>query len=192
MDDDHLSVPRNHDIVTIVVRDHEALATLLDSFSPVDPAQRGDLFWTLTNELVRHEVAEELVLYPAARRYGGPGAQPAEVGIEQQERVERLLADLDETDASDSEFPDAWAALTDAVKAHAAFEEEEILPLLVEHMTDVERFEAGDHYAQAKKRAPTHPHPQGRLGTGSLMAVADRIRDAMHPDRPRSNRTASP
>jgi hypothetical protein len=59
-------------------------------------------------------------------------------------------------------------------------------------MTDVERFEAGDHYAQAKKRAPTHPHPQGRLGTGSLMATADRFRDAMHPGRPRSDRTASP
>jgi hypothetical protein len=112
--------------------------------------------------------------------------------LEQQVRVERILADLDPNEAPDSKLPDAWAALTDAVKLHAAFEEEEILPLLAQHMTDVERFEVGDHYAQAKKRAPTHPHRQGRLGTGALMAAADRIRDAMHPGRPRSNRSASP
>jgi hypothetical protein len=165
---------------------------MLDSFSRADPTQRGDLFWALSNELVRHEVAEEIVLYPAVRRCGDAGAQPADVAMEQQVRLERLLADLEQTDPAGSEFPDALAALTDAVKLHAAFEEEEILPRLVEHMTDVERFEAGDHYAQAKKRASTHPHPQGRLGTGSLMAGADRIRDAMHPGRPRSNRTASP
>lgn len=192
MDGDHLTVPRNHDIVTIVMRDHESLAALLESLSRADPTQRGDLFWTLSNELVRHEVAEEIILYPAVRHCGEAGGQPAEVGMGQQLDMERLLADLEQSDPSDSEFPDALAALTDAVNLHAAFEEGEVLPLLVQHMTDIDRFEAGDHYAQAKKRASTHPHPQGRVGTGTLMAAADRIRDAMHPGRPRSNRTASP
>lgn len=192
MDGDHLTVPRNHDIVTIVLRDHEALAALLESLTCVGPTQRKDLFWTLSNELVRHEVAEEIALYPAVRHCGDAGAQAADVGMGQQLRMERLLADLEQSYPSDSEFPDALAALTDAVNLHATFEEGEVLPLLVQNMTDVERFAAGDHYAQAKKRAPTHPHPQGRVGTGSLMAVADRIRDAMHPGRPRSNRSASP
>jgi hypothetical protein len=39
-------------------------------------------------------------------------------------------------------------------------------------MTDIERFEAGDHYAQAKKRAPTHPHPQAHNGFGARLATA--------------------
>lgn len=192
MDGDHLTVPRNHDIVTIVRRDHEALAGLLESFARVEATQRDDLFWTLSNELVRHEVAEELVLYPAVRRCGDAGNPTADVGMEQQVRLERLLADLAQTHAQDSELPEAWAAFTDAVKLHAAFEEEEILPLLAQHLTDVERFETGDHYAQTKKRAPTHPHPKTGLGMASLMAAFDRIRDGMHPGRPRSNRSASP
>jgi hemerythrin superfamily protein len=192
MDDEHLTVPRNHDIVTIIIRDHEAVAALLDSVSQAEPSQRQDLFWTLSNELARHEVAEEIVLYPAVRLCSDAGGQAADAGMAQQADVERLLAELDRTGLPDSEFPDAWAALADAVKIHATFEEGEILPLLVEHMTDVERFEAGDHYAQAKKRAPTHPHPQGGLATNPLVAAFDRLRDAMHPGRPRSNRTASP
>jgi hemerythrin superfamily protein len=192
MDDEHLTVPRNHDIVTIVIRDHEAVAASLDAVSQAGPAQRQELFWTLSNELARHEVAEEMVLYPAVRRCGDDAVQAADAAMGQQVEVERLLADLDQAGLPDSELPDAWTALTDAVKAHARFEEAEILPLLVEHLTDVERFEAGDHYAQTKKSAPTHPHPHGPLATSPLTAAFDRIRDAMHPGRPRSNRTAFP
>jgi hemerythrin superfamily protein len=192
MDDAQLTVPRNHDIVTIVIRDHEALVGLLDSISSSEPSQRSDLFWTLSNELVRHEVAEEIVLYPAVRSCGDEGAASADAGLAQQGDVERLLASLDQTGIADSELPEAWTALTDAVRGHAAFEEAEVLPLLAQQMTDIERFTAGDHYAQAKKRAPTHPHPHGGRGTGPLNAAFDRVRDAMHPGRPRSNRTASP
>lgn len=192
MDDAHLTVPRNHDIVTIVIRDHEAITALLQSISTGEPSQRGDLFWTLSNELVRHEVAEEIVLYPAVLRCGNEGAASADTGLAQQGEVEHLLADLEQTAMVDLELPDAWTALTDAVEEHAAFEEAEVLPLLAQHLTDVERFEAGDHYAQVKKRAPTHPHPRNGLSTGPLIALFDRARDAMHPGRPRSNRTASP
>jgi hemerythrin superfamily protein len=192
MDDAPLTVPRNHDIVTIVIRDHEALVKLLDSISSSETSQWADLFWTLTNELVRHEVAEEIVLYPAVRSCGDEGATSADAGLAQQGDVERLLAGLEQTGIGDSELPEAWTALTDAVKGHVAFEESEVLPLLAQQMTDVERFEAGDRYAQAKKRAPTHPHAHGGLATGPLTAAFDRFRDGMHPGRPRSNRTASP
>jgi hypothetical protein len=62
-------------------------------------------------------------------------------------------------------------------------------------LDDEQRFELGDHYAQMKKTAPTRPHPH--LSGGDrlqvwVVAMVDRIADAMSRTRPRANRSAGP
>ncbi len=190
-----MAVPRNHDIVTLVIRDHEALQEMVDSIPSPESAQWADRFWPAAYELVRHEVAEEHVLYPAVQDCGAVGIEVSGLALSQQAVVERLLADLEKTGPANEAFEPAFEALKRSIRQHAGFEEEKVLPLIAEHLSDESRFELGDRYAQAKKRAPTHPHPHlagdNRLAL-SVVAIADRVRDAVRGERPRPNRSAGP
>ena len=192
---DSLAVPRNHDIVTLVIRDHQALLSALDSIPSVENGRLEEGFWQASYELVRHEVAEEQVLYPALRECGSVGIEVAAKALAQQADAERLLADLEKAGPALDAFEQALDALKSSVQSHAAFEEDQVLPLVVDHLGDESRFELGDRYAQAKKTAPTHPHPHlaghDKLSM-SVAAIADRIRDAMIGNRPRTNRSAGP
>lgn len=191
---DSMSVPRNHDIVTIIIRDHEAVLRALDAVGTGDGDGASDQVWRAGYELIRHEVAEEQVLYPALHRCGASVADVGSKALAQQADVKRLLSEVETTGPADPDFEHAFEALKESVQRHVAFEEEEILPIIVDRLQDEERFELGDHYAQVKKTAPTHPHP--RLpGDGLAMSVAaifDRLADAMSKSRPRPNRSAGP
>lgn len=192
---ERLSVPRNHDLVTLVVRDHEAIRKVLESVVTADPEGAADRFWQAGYELIRHEVAEERVLYPALYRCRAGAAEVAGKGLAEQADLERLLGDMEKAGPMGDGFEEAFDVLKEAVQLHAAFEEEAILPLIADGLSDEERFELGDHYAQAKKTAPTHPHPHlsgsDKL-PGSVAALIDRLRDAMSGTRPRPNRSAGP
>ena len=69
------------------------------------------------------------------------------------------------------------------VRAHAAAEEAEVLPLLAEAEGDTKLRVMATLFDRAKATAPTRPHPHGpdRLGgllaTGPVLAVVDRFRD---------------
>lgn len=190
---DSLAVPRNHDIVTLVIRDHEALRRSLDSVKSGESGGLEEGFWQSGYELVRHEVAEEQVLYPALRECGSLAVEVTGRALAQQADVERLLADLEKAGRANDAFEQALDALKSSVQSHAAFEEDQVLSLVVDHFSDEIRFELGDRYAQAKKVAPTHPHPHltGHLAM-SVAGIVDRVRDAVVGSRPRPNRSAGP
>jgi hemerythrin superfamily protein len=192
---DSLSVPRNHDIVTLVIRDHEAIQRLLDSLGPVDSDGAPARCWQASYELIRHEVAEEQVVYPSLHQCGAGAAEVGRRGLAEQADVEHLLDDVEKVGPAGHGFEQALDALQGLVQRHAAFEEDEILPLIADRLSDEQRFELGDQYAQAKKVAPTHPHPH-LSGNDKLpmsaAAIADRVRDAMSRSRPRPNRSAGP
>jgi cytochrome c553 len=181
----------------MVIRDHGELRELLQGALDAEGEATGTRFWSAAFELIRHEVAEELELYPAARKIGPKGVEAASQGLAQQAEAERLLSDLEKGENDQSDFETKLKHLSQAIDRHAAFEESELLPLIA-GLSDEERFELGDHYAQAKKTAPSHPHPhgpdslRGKVATGPIMAAIDRIRDAMHPGRPAANRSAGP
>ena len=178
-----LATPRNHDIVMIISHEHGQLLERLDLWleAPLGPSD----FWSSAQELAKHEFAEELSLYPALKACGESGAEAAAIGLRQQEVTERLLLDLEKEVDADGYFGPSLTKLVDAVRNHARYEETHLLPLLADALDDDQRMVWGDRYTQAKKGAPTRPHPGAPVGVagrqilGPMAAVADRVRDLM-------------
>ena len=62
------------DVVRLLEEDHQLVQSRFESLSAAPADGRAELFWKLTNDLVRHEVAEEVVVYPAIRDVPGGDA----------------------------------------------------------------------------------------------------------------------
>ena len=171
------------DVVRLLEEDHRLVARRLEQLADAGPSTRGELFWKLTNDLVRHEVAEELVVYPALRDVPG-GDQVADARIAEQSAAEEQLAAMEKMDAESPEFVAALGTLRSAVLDHARAEEDSAFVLLVGALAPADRVELGLRYVKAKDAAPTHPHPHapdtppGNVVLGPITALIDRIRDA--------------
>lgn len=171
------------DLIRLLEEDHRLVEVRLSELDTAGGASRGELFWKLTNDLVRHEVAEEIVLYPALRRVPG-GDQVADARIAEQSEAEELLAKMEKLDAESEEFVRDLAALKAAVLEHAKAEEETAFAMVLGSLGPDDRVELGKRYAKAKEAAPTHPHPHapdsppGNVMLGPVAALVDRVRDA--------------
>lgn len=171
------------DVIRLLDEDHHLLQARLSEFDTAGAASRGELFWKLTNDLVRHEVAEEIVVYPALRRLPG-GDQIADARIAEQSEAEGHLAKMEKMDAESPEFVKDLAKLKASVLEHAKAEEETAFAMLAGSVPVGDRIEMGKRYAKAKDAAPTHPHPHapdtppGNVVLGPVAALIDRIRDS--------------
>jgi len=171
------------DLVRLLEEDHHLVEARFAEFDTVGPANRVELFWKLTNDLVRHEVAEEIVLYPALRKLPG-GDQVSDARIAEQSEAEELLAKMEKLDTETPEFVLDFAKLKAAVLEHAKAEEETAFAMLLGSVPPDQRVELGKRYAKAKEAAPTHPHPHapdsppGNVVLGPVAALVDRVRDA--------------
>ena len=132
----------------------------------------------------KHEAVEEMYLWPAVREHVPDGDKLADKAMGQEQEGKEVLAKLDKLDADDPEFERLIAEFIKAGREHIAFEETQVWPALRAALSEEQSFELGDKLEQAKKTAPTRPHPRtpaspGVLKTaGPAAAAADRARDA--------------
>ena len=117
-----------------------------------------ELFWKLTDQLVRHEVAEEVVVYPAVKELPG-GTRLAEARTAEESQAEKLLATIEDLDPTSQDFIGALGELRAAVLEHAQKEEAEVFPLLLAHEPNERLLYLGQKFKGAKLAAPNHPHP---------------------------------
>lgn len=170
------------DIIQLIGEDHELIKKRLADVSTAPKDLRVADFWQLMQELVRHEVAEEVVVYPAVRKLPG-GEAIADSCIAEQAESERQLADMEDMDANSDRFTSALADLTRAVIDHARHEEKDVLSIMAENEPSTNLLELGERYRVAKNAAPTHPHPNapdtppGNKILGPMAALFDRVRD---------------
>lgn len=173
------------ELVALVLADHQEAKRLLERFDTLPASERGDAFCEITYELVRHEVAEEEVVYPALRRFADGGDDLADMRIEEQSAAEELLKKMEKAGVEDAEFPSMFAKLRTEVLAHADAEEKTVFPELTSNVNADELRTLGKRYEMAKKVAPTHPHPHapdtppGNVVLGPVAAIIDRVRDAV-------------
>ncbi len=171
------------DVVRLLEEDHQLVKSRLEALAAAPADGRAELFWKLTNDLVRHEVAEEVVVYPAVRDVPG-GDAIADARISEQSEAEEKLAQMEKMDPASPEFAQEVAALKSAVLEHATAEEETAFAMLLGALAPDRRIELGQRYTKAKDAAPTHPHPHapdtppGNVVMGPLAALVDRVRDA--------------
>jgi len=171
------------DVISLLAQDHEAIKERLSELGLADPGLRGQLFWELTDQLVRHEVGEEVVVYPALRDEPG-GDAIAEARLREESEAEELLARLEKLDPTTEEFLGAIRDLESAVLDHARKEEAEVFPLLAANEERGYLALLGQKFKGEKLAAPTHPHPHipgsplTQKLVGPMTAFIDRIRDS--------------
>jgi hemerythrin superfamily protein len=182
-----LSPGAQDDLVSVITRDHQAVELVFAELQLGEgsPEHRRDLADHMTAELIRHSVAEEMYMYPAARRVFPDGDQVADHEIAEHAEVERLLKDLEGVQATDPRFDDLVGKVIAEIRHHVREEEEQLLPRLQEACSPEELQELGRMVVRAKESAPTRPHPAApdkppaNLILGPGVGMIDKLRDAL-------------
>ena len=121
--------------------------------------ERRDLADTVISELVRHSVAEEMYVYPAMKKYLQDGDEAVDHDVEEHKELEQTMKKLESVDAQSPEFKQLLGELEDILRDHVSDEENEQFPQLRAQVPREELIEIGGKVENAKKLAPTRPHP---------------------------------
>ncbi|MEW2384771.1 hemerythrin domain-containing protein [Micromonospora sp. NPDC047707] len=175
------------DVLDVLITDHREVEVLFVELENRQgtPEHRRHLADVVIAELVRHAVAEEMYVYPAARKALPDGDQIAEHEIAEHSDAERTMKDLESADPSDPRFDELLAHLTRTIRHHVQDEESDLFPRLRAAMAHEELMELAGKVGAAKKAAPTRPHPAApdRPPANKLLApgtgLVDRVRDAL-------------
>jgi hemerythrin-like domain-containing protein len=174
-------------LVDVIVADHRDFERAFAELERGEgtPEHRRQLADHVIAELVRHSVAEEQFMYPAARKALPNGDELAEHEIAEHSEAERLMKALEGVDPPDPRFDELLGQLIKDVRHHIEDEEQDLLPELARNCSAEELQDLGRKIVQAKKIAPTRPHPAApdRPPANLLLApgagLVDRLRDAL-------------
>lgn len=182
-----MQTEQDTDLVRVVIGDHrafEAVFTALEARAGT-AEDRKDLVDHLIAELVRHTVAEEQFMYPAARSHVPDGDAMVDRAIASHTATEVLMKELEGMDPGDERFEPLVDRLVEAVRLHLDEQEAHLLPLLKVACDEEELQHLGFKVLAAKEFAPTRPHPHAphrppaNLVIGPGVGYIDKIRDAL-------------
>ena len=176
------------DVIEVLEHDHreiEAMFAELESLRGASTeearSRRKDVTEQVTIELVRHSVAEEVLVYPEVERK--VSAEEAEHAREEHAEAEETLQRLEKLDADDPAFDDELATLMAEIRHHIDDEEGQMFAHMRQVIDADELRKLGGRVEAFKKVAPTHPHPNvpneplPRLAAGPAASLFDRMRD---------------
>ena len=175
------------DAITLLTEDHRSVEKLFQRFEDTGPRAlkaRKHLAERIVRELAVHAVIEEQVLYPAVRE-GLPETEDDVLeALEEHHVAKWMLSEIDGMSPDHERFKAKVTVLIESVRHHVE-EEEEVLFPKVRAAFDAEQLEQiGQALAEAKKMAPTRPHPKapdtppGNVAAGAGAALLDKARDA--------------
>jgi hemerythrin superfamily protein len=175
------------DVIAVLVHDHREVEEMFRELeaNPGDAERRREIVDNVIRELVRHSVAEEMYLYPAAREHIPDGDEIVEHEIAEHAEAERTMKNLEKAEAGTPEFDRLVGELIAEIRHHLDEEEGKLFPRLAESCDADTLRSLGADVERAKKLAPTHPHPNAPdhpplnklLGPG--LGFVDRLRDAL-------------
>src|SRR5215210_4885578 len=157
------------------------LESLRGASSEEDKSRRKAVTEQVTIELVRHSVAEEVLVYPKVE--DKVSAEEAEHAREEHAEAEETLQRLEKLDADDAAFDDELATLMREIRHHIEDEEGDMFKHMREVIDQDELRKLGARVEAFKKVAPTHPHPNvpkealPRMAAGPAASLFDRMRD---------------
>jgi hemerythrin superfamily protein len=166
---------QNDDLVSVIVADHREVEGVFQELEngASSPEYRRALADHVIAELVRHSVAEEAYMYPAARDVLDNGDELVDHELEEHAEAEQVMKDLDGLDPTDPRFDELLTKLMGDIRHHIKDEEEDLLPKLQAACTADQLRDLGQKVIAAKVKAPTRPHPSA-------------------PDKPPANRILAP
>jgi hemerythrin superfamily protein len=174
--------------ITLLKNDHRTVEDLFKRFESLGPrAMKGkrDAVERIVSELSVHAAIEEMVFYPAVRAEMGNGDVSDLVleSLEEHHIVKWTLSELDGMDPSAERFDAKVKVLMESVRHHVKEEERELFPAVSKAFGRARLEELGEAMAQAKKSAPTRPHPRSpdeppeNVMAAAGAALADKARD---------------
>ena len=179
---------QQRDVIEVLERDHREveqmfaeLESLRGASTEEATSRRKDLTEQVTIELVRHSVAEEVLVYPEVE--DKVSAEEAEHARAEHAEAEETLDRLEKLDPDDPAFDDELGTLMGEIRHHIAEEEGQMFAHM-RQVIDADRLrKLGASVEAFKKVAPTRPHPNvpneplPRIAAGPAASLIDRMRD---------------
>jgi hemerythrin-like domain-containing protein len=179
---------QQRDVIEVLEHDHREveemfveLESLRGASSDEERSRRKDLTEQVTIELVRHSVAEEVLVYPRVEQK--ISAEEVEHARKEHAEAEETLQRLEKLDADSPDFDDELATLMEEIRHHIEDEEGEMFVHMRQTLDPAELQRLGASVEAFKKIAPTRPHPNvpnealPRLAAGPAASLFDRMRD---------------
>jgi hemerythrin superfamily protein len=176
------------DAITLLKADHKDVEQLFKRFE-----KAGDHAYTekraivdrIIEALSKHAAVEEQLFYPVVRATVPDTDAIALESLEEHHVVKWVLSELEQIDPQHERFDAKVTVLIENVRHHVEEEEQEFFPKVRDELGRNALSDLGDAMVQAKKLAPTHPHPRspdtppGNLATGPLAGMVDRVGDTI-------------
>ena len=179
---------QQRDVIEVLEHDHREveqmfaeLESLRGASSPEEKSRRKALADQVTIELVRHSVAEEVLVYPQVEEK--VSAEEADHARKEHAEAEETLHRMEKLDVDDPAFDDELATLIKEIRHHIEDEEGQMFAHMRQVIDADELRKLGGRVEAFKKVAPTRPHPNvpnerlPRMAAGPAASLFDRMRD---------------
>jgi hemerythrin superfamily protein len=174
------------DAITLLKDDHKTVEQLFKRFEQAGDnahVQKRQIVDRIIEELSVHAAIEEQVFYPVARASVPDTEDITLESLEEHHVVKWLLSELVDMDPAHERFDAKVTVLIDNVRHHVQEEENDFFPKVRKELGRNDLAELGDTLAEAKKSAPTKPHPRmpdsgpANAVAGTITGVVDRVGD---------------
>jgi hemerythrin superfamily protein len=175
-------------VIEVLEHDHREVEQMFDELESLRSAdtdeakaRRKELVDHVTIELVRHSVAEEVLVYPQVEKK--VSEEEVEHARKEHAEAEETLKKLEKLNPDDAGFDEELATLMGEIRHHIEDEEGEMFAHMRQAMDEEELRKLGGRVEAFKKVAPTRPHPNvpnealPRMAAGPAASLFDRMRD---------------
>jgi hemerythrin superfamily protein len=176
------------DAITLLKDDHKTVEQLFRRYEKAGDrahAEKRNLVDRFTEALSVHAAIEEQLFYPVVRATVPGTEDMALESLEEHHIVKWVLAELEHMDPGDERFDAKVTVLIENVRHHVREEEQELFPRVRDELGRDALSHLGDAMVEARKTAPTRPHPRSpdappaNVVVGAAAGVADRIGDTV-------------
>jgi hypothetical protein len=174
------------DAIALLKQDHHDVEALFKRFEKAGDGarkQKRKLVDEIIVALSRHASIEEQILYPWAREHIEDADAEVLEALEEHHVAKWLLWELEDLSPANERFDAKVTVLIENVRHHVKEEESDLFPDLRDVATRAELLELGDALREAKRHAPTRPHPRGadtppgNVMTAPIASALDHARD---------------
>lgn len=157
----------------MLTTDHREMLQLLRRIERTeDLDERRDIADTVIAEVMRHSVAEEMIVYPSVEEHIAGGKDAVEHDKEEHEELVGVMKDLEGLDVTEGAFLEKVIEFEQLLDHHARDEEDEQFPKLREHIPQDQLIDMGKRVVSAKKVAPPRPNLARRTRNSSIRVSA--------------------
>ncbi len=178
------------DAIALLKADHREVEQLFKEFQRAGDAAhktKRKLVDKMIVALSQHAAIEEEEFYPAARKLDSTEDDQVLEALEEHHVVKWELQELLGLDPKDERFNAKVSVLIENVRHHVREEEGELFPSIRKAATRAQLQEIGARLEQARRTAPTRPHPRSpdeppaAIVSDVVAGVVDRARDMVRP-----------